>query len=223
MLKKLFVILVFNLVVAQTAHALILIDTGVPGEGTGGYFLRDYQWMYGKVTFDQAVNVFSVETVMRNELPTPETYTLTFLNSNNGLPDLGSRYFEEQITVLGTQNASAGVFYFGSHNLDINIGAGDYWVGLEVGPNDNHETSVPRYAPSPLSQYIIVHPPNSLLNPTDSFNYLDYGSEGPEFGVRVTANELPGNIVPEPATLALFGAGFLGAVIRRKRGNVKRA
>ena len=184
---------------AQAAH---FVDTGAPnGSAIGAYTFDGTDFFAGQVTFAGAAQISSVFAHVLGGTAGETFSILLYGDSASHLPG----------TVLRSATATFGVDgWNGVSSLSgWNVGAGSYWIGLELGADD---TLGQGSVTGALLDRGVPHP--LLRTAFDSGSGYQGGAF--DFGLQVDATVAA---VPEPETFALMlaGLGALGFVARRRR------
>jgi hypothetical protein len=199
------------------ADASLIIDTGTPPEIYPGSSLTcpspvDVQWLAGRFDLTETHNINAVEGWIARGLG--GDITLAIYGNGNNVPDVNNEIFSGVFYVSTVLGVKGDVDWYGISGLNLSLPAGAYWAAFEV-----HEGSTfSGWMPGNIYE-------NKIPNPLDNyaFNYKTdpawynngYKSYVPEFGLRILADQ--SSVVPEPATLALFGIGSAAMAIIRKR------
>lgn len=183
---------------ASASHAAVVVDTGTPGGNAWNAFVLDANdSVAAELQLAQSTALSSIQAHLLGGA-SGETFTIALYS------DAASRPGNLLYTATATYGTDG---WNGVNGLSgWNVGAGNYWIAIELGWNDTLGGSsvtgalLDRGAPKPLLHTAF----NAGAGYQPSAASMD-------FGLRVTA-------VPEPDALALClaGLGVLGAVARRR-------
>ena len=191
---------------ALPAHAATVVDTGAPdGVAVGSYAFDGSDWYAAQVSFAGAS---AIDAIMGHVLggTAGETFTISlYADDGANLPG----------TALYTATATFGSDgWNGVSGLSgWSVGAGAYWVGLEIQCTDTLGSAgvtgalLDQGAPAPLAQW--------AWDSTGGFGYDALG--GTSIGLRVDASAV--SAVPWPASgpLMLAGLALLAGVAGARR------
>jgi hypothetical protein len=230
MKKICFMLFFFVLVLSSSAKAMIIIDTGqpfnsgltVPPSGITQRLFHTSQQFAGKITLNNNTQITDIETFFintRNDNGSVFSFHILLYPDVSNAPEASIELFKTKaiVDIYDTD----GYDWSGAHNLDWNVNAGTYWVGLEPRgslqlPNASldERSGVSGFMPSPVP------------NPLENYAFRGY-TRGPfdgiynvnpdlSIGLRVYGNLVGSTTVPEPASIFLIGTGLAGAFFRRK-------
>ena len=178
---------------AAPATATMIVDTGTPTGGSGGWSLSSGQWLAAKFT-----------------APTATLTDLTAFTEGSG--SLHVALYTAPGNIPGTELFSAATSatatgFNGVHGVSCTVAAGDYFVAFEVRAGDTFVSDTPNPSPSPLAVEAF----------TNRGHYINY--DPLNIGVRI---DVGASAVPEPASWALLitGFGLSGVALRRRRAIV---
>jgi hypothetical protein len=196
-----------TLCAALPAHAATVVDTGAPdGVAIGAYAFDSVDWYAAQVSFADAS---TIDAVMAHVLggSAGETFTVS-LYADGGANLPGPSLYTATAT-FGS-NGWNGV----SGLSGWNVGAGTYWVGLEILDTDTLGAAsvtgalLDRGAPAPLAHW--------AWDSTGGFGYDPLG--GASMGLRVDASAVSSVPWPASGTLMLAGLAMLTGLagVRRR-------
>jgi len=202
------------LLVPRSAQAILIVDTdsGWPQFGVSIYNRSngDFQINAGQFTLNQSYTISSLETWMYST--SPGSVDLVLYGDKGDLPDPNNEILRQNFDVLAPGPVTD---WQGLTGLHQPLNSGSYWISLEkTTTDDNFSVNLPSGAPHPLSHYAYR---------ADEDNNGDWVPYTGGQGFRVGALDGSTAVVPEPATLVLFGTGFLGLMIRSRRKRVPAA
>ncbi len=202
-------------IVPSAALAALIVDTGTPIGGANWSLYRTADPVAGqnlaaRFTLAAATSITDIEGYIGGN---GGTFTISIATDD----PMGHT---PQEVVPGdlqqaTAAASVGGVWSGLHGLSWALSPGNYWAIFSVNPGLGDTMTggfMPNNAPSPTALEAYFSIPAFTWNRDDNLN----------FGVRIADNSVTPGGVPEPGTWAmmLFGFGGLGAVLRRRRGQV---
>jgi hypothetical protein len=189
------------LLTAGAAQAATVVDTGTPNNHGASLALDSTNWLAGQVTFNQALQITSVQVYLDDIFGDGGNFNLA-LYSDNGNNMIGGQLY----TGVATYESTG---WNGLSNLNWAVSSGKYWVGIEVDADSSTNLLAPQYVANQLT--------NTAFSPDGGYSYSYRNISGTgvnsnlSFGVQVAA-------VPEPETYAmlLVGLGLMGFWARRK-------
>jgi hypothetical protein len=194
----------FTLLAAGSANAALVVDTGTPNNSGSQLLLDGNDWLAGQVTFNQSLQITSIQAYLDEIFPGSGGDFNVTLYSDNGSNKIGSQLYSGVATYSSTG-------WNGLSNLSWAVSSGKYWVGLEVDGNTQSSSLVAaQYSPNQLANTAFSADGGS------SYSYRNISGTGlnsnMSFGVQIAA-------VPEPDTYAMLmaGLGLIGFVARRKQ------
>lgn len=210
-MKKLLLFLIAALVLIfpSRARAGYIVDTGSgwPQSGVSIYNRSDgdFQINAGQFTIAQATTITSMETWMYSSVP--GTVDMVLYGDNGNLPDPTQEILRQGFSVATAATAPVTAWQ-GLTGLNLALNPGSYWISLEEPVIDDvFQVNLPSGAPNPLARYAY------RADLENGENWTRYDGHQ---GFRVNALGGGSQVVPEPATIVLVGAGALGAFFRRR-------
>jgi hypothetical protein len=206
MIKFLFASIATALALCACAHAATVVDTGAPdGAAVGSYAFDGVDWYAAEVSFAGASNI---DAIFGHVLggTTGETFTVS-LYADDGANLPGAQLYTASATF--TANGWNGL----SGLSGWSVGAGDYWVGLEILGTDTLGSGsvtgalLDQGAPSPLARW--------AWDSTGGFGYDSLGAAS--IGLRVDASAVSSVPWPASSTLMLAGLVLLGGLASARR------
>jgi hypothetical protein len=172
---------------AAQANAALLVDTGTPSGAGFALAVDGNDWLAGQMHFNAATQINSIQAYLDGG-NNGDSFTIALYDNTGNLPG------NVVNTAAATFNSTG---WNGASNLNWSVGAGDYWVAIEVQGSDTlNFGAAPVGAPHPLS--------HTAFNPGSGYQLT---SQPLSFGVQVD-----GTTVPVPAAAWLLGSGLLGLV-----------
>lgn len=225
MKNKLIYLTICLLVTATDAHALFIIDTGPTPEFDNRVALgvfdpnRPSSDLAIKFTTDAVYTVTGLETWFlpgREGVPATGLLKMSIYGDLDG-PDLN--------TVYASQNFDPGgqVFSLGWHGvngLNALLPQGTYWYAMESDSVDHFIGTLPtgfdgtNNPPNPLTMTALCNDVGQICR--DRFDPANWQTIGNTYGVRIQGEPINNTVIPEPATLLLFGTGLAGTLLRRR-------
>lgn len=195
--KKLISLLALTLVTTAASQAYAgTLGTDTPSGSTDFAFALDSSdWLAGQISFSQASQIQSIHAFV-NDMGGSGNFTIAlYSDSASHLP--GNLLNSWSASFTSPPNTSG---WNGVSGLNYNVGAGKYWVALEVQGSDTFSGVAPGTLNNPLSAYAF-----------NAGGFEGYQAMSQSFGLQVTA-------VPEPEMYALMLAGFglIGFMARRR-------
>ncbi len=178
---------------ASQANAALLEDTGTPSGPGFALALDGNDWLAGMVHFNASTLISGIQAYLGGG-DNGDSFTVSLYDNTGNLPG----------NLMGSAGAIFGnTGWNGVSNLNWSVGAGDYWVALEVQGSDTLAFgTAPVGAPHPLTL--------TAFNPGSGYQLTN---QPLNFGLQVA-----GETVPVPAAAWLLGSGLLGlAGFARKR------
>lgn len=215
--SRLFLLPVFLFLLSAHASALVLVDTGAyecaGGVGTscGGATLFNQSWgqqsLAAEFSLTQDTTLTSLSVWMNTFFEFGHDFTMAIYADSGDVPDAGTELFSQSVIVSDTGYGDGyDNQWQGLSGLNWLLGAGQYWLALEVREGQSYYGYVPAWqygAPNPVENY--------------AFYYTDNGAwlnDAVNFGLRIEGEQVS---VPEPASLALFSPGLLLLYSMRRR------
>lgn len=204
----------------NNANAVLIINTDQPfasGSGTiGGFnhFLFDTSQQFAmEFDFDQPYLITDIESfiIRNNSSGGPQTYHIAIYSDGGEVPDANNELFST--VVSSPLQINDGYQWDGAHGLAWNLSSGTYWVGFEPRGSelDTFGGFIAGPSSNPLQNYAF------RLHAGGPFDDIYLENDGPAVSLRIQGESTSSpNVVPEPATLALFATGLLGAFARRR-------
>ncbi len=201
------------LTVPTQAQAVFIVDTGTPtnfvsrslrNQSTGQQFLA------GQFTTSQNYTINSLEGFIRADLGgTASTGMLdaVLYLDNVGSVDPVGEIFRAAFNIP-TPSQPLDFDWRGVYGLNLNLNAGTYWLAFEAADGSEVSSAMADMVTNPMDQYAF-NGGTGWINLTTSPGNFD-------LGMRIDATAQSSNAVPEPATMALFATGLIGAGLRRK-------
>ena len=181
---------------ANSAHATLAINTGVPDNSGSQVLIDSSDWLAGQVTFAQNYQINSISAYLDELFPGSGSSFNIALYSNTASNQVGS--------LLNTVSANfTGTGWNGASNLGWNIASGTYWIGLEVSGDQGSNLVAAQYAT--LAPLALTASNNGNLYKVDTTPY--------QFGLQVDVAP-----VSEPSDIALLlaGLGLVGVALKRR-------
>ena len=187
-----------------SAYADYIVDTGSGWEQFGvSVYNRsngDVQFNAGQFTITQPNVISSLETWMYSS--NPGSVEMVLYGDNGNLPDPSREFLRQSFSVMTSAQGPVTAWQ-GVSGLNLALDPGFYWISLEKSTvADGFSVNLPSGAPDPLARY-------AYFDENTGGNWVNYtGAQG----FRVA-----GNVLPEPASMLLFGVGAVAmALFRRK-------
>ena len=183
---------------ALIASAVLIVDTGDPGQVQEGFTVSGIQWLAGEITLGQDYTITGIEGWMF-EVDSGDM-TIALYSDGGNVP--GTELFSSTFLADGPDiDPTFHSIWLGIHGLSWDVAAGTYWVAFEVRDPSEAWFAMPSGVPSPLDAYAFTLGGTWTPLPDD-------------FGVRVYAGT---DVVPEPATVGLLGMALVGLAGRQHR------
>jgi len=125
---------------------------------------------------------------------------MVIYGDNAGLVDTGDELFR---TLFGVPNDTVDWQGVTGGSL-FTLNQGTYWVAIESNLNE-------------LTAILPTPPPNPLAAYAANIGGAGYGADGSQYGFRLEGDLQETNVIPEPATMLLFGSGMAGMFLRRRK------
>ena len=181
------------------AQASLIADTGTPSNAVGAGWAFNSGHSYagqfsasGELTINTVQGYFSTDE--------GNVSISLFSNSEDGDGGFIPGSLLQSTSIVTRLGALA---WNGASGLNWNVGQGTYWVVFNASWGSASQSSMPGMAGNPLSGYALMQ----------GGQWYDAADLGLDQGLRVDAAAA----VPEPASMALFGLGLIGAVVVRRR------
>lgn len=191
------VALAFIAAAAPQAYAGSLGTDKPTGGLEGSLALDGADWLAGQISFSQASQIQSIQAFV-NDMGAGGTFTIALYNDTaSHLPGNLLNSWSASFTSATDANGSG---WNGVSGLNYNVGAGKYWVALEVQGSDTFSGVATGTLNDPLNSYAF-----------NAGGFQGYQAMTQSFGLQVAA-------VPEPETYALIlaGLGLIGFMARRR-------
>lgn len=179
---------------ALAAQAATLVDTGEPNLSMASLAIDSVDWAADEVSFNTAASIDSIKTYLQDDTY-GETYTIALYKNLAGLPDTDAgALYTSQATFTGSNG------WLGLTGLNWQVGAGQYWIGIESRATDSMTYGS---LPVPVASGSGVI--GSAFTPSIAGDYLVSNPAQYAFALRITGTT---PAVPEPTGIALLLAGL---------------
>jgi len=197
------------------AKAAVIVDTGsVSDPLNGGPILVGnvpgysyFQWLAGKFTLGQTYTVTDIQgwisTGYSNSLASK--LTLVVYGDGGTVPNKSNELYSGLFDLPGTTTIAHN--WYGVSGLSLTLGPGSYWAAFETRQGYMYDGYMQHPVPNPLSGYAVAYPSYP--------NYNSYANAN--FGLKVQGVPGQSPVVPEPATMALFGIGGAAAAFMKRQ------
>lgn len=182
-----------TLLLAATAPATLIVDTGNETGADGGWYVTSSQWIAGQFTLTHDYNITEVQGLIgyTNGVSGDVNAVLRKDSLYQGSAVPGAILYSQEFTANKGLNT-----WQGPSGLNWAVTAGTYWLAFE---------------PDSLSQVFVgisQNPPNPLSNYAYASSGIYYNSSL-HAGMRVYGTQSP---VPLPPSVWLFGSGLVGLI-----------
>lgn len=194
------------LLISSQAYGAVIFDTGTPPDAAVYGYMENGLGYAARFTLSDPYSLTNIEAHFTDQrwrhLQVSGTATLAIYGDgiySGIIPDVNSQLYDQNFLV------GAATGWYGVSGVNWALPAGNYWVAFEVRTGDTYTGAMDRNPINPI-------PDEALIT-----NYGTYSdNDNLDFAYRAYGN--PSGVVPEPATMVLFGIGAAAmAMARRKK------
>ena len=198
--RILIMVFVGLLACVSMSFASVIVDTGDPAYAQMWVYgnASSNQWLAGKFSLGQAYTLTDIYGYCRRYSGTGSN--IVVYSDGGSVP--GSELFSQGFSVDTTPG------WYGLSGLNWNLSAGAYWVAFETGPGD-FDGSFGSNVTNQMQDEAFANTGNG--NHYDNYTYLS---------LPVKIDGTPNGVVPEPASMLLFGIGGLATAFLKRRKKI---